>query len=99
MARDLAIAPLVQRIEAHLDTLDASARTDKPSFPDGLTEREVEILRLIARGLTYKEVGSELFIAVKTVSSHVGNIHQKIGVSNRSEATACTIKNGLAPSG
>lgn len=54
---------------------------------DHLTEREREVLRLIARGYTYREVGEELFISVKTVESHVGSVLRKLQLSNRNELT------------
>ncbi|MEV0585299.1 response regulator transcription factor [Nonomuraea sp. NPDC050310] len=54
--------------------------------PDGLTVREVEVLRLIARGRNNAEIAAELFIAETTVKSHVTNAFAKIGVRNRTEA-------------
>lgn len=54
---------------------------------DQLTDREREVLRLIARGYTYREVGEELFISVKTVESHVGSVLRKLQLSNRNELT------------
>ena len=87
--------PLVEhRLEECRERLDPGKETI--SFPDGLTEREAEVLRLIARGGTNKEIGDELFIATKTVASHIRNIYEKTGVSNRAEATAYAIRNGLA---
>ena len=60
----------------------------KPSFPAGLTEREVEVLRLIAAGMTNNEIAAELYLSAKTVSRHLSNIFTKIGVSSRAGATA-----------
>jgi DNA-binding NarL/FixJ family response regulator len=54
---------------------------------DRLTEREREVLRLIARGYTYKEVGKALFISVKTVETHVSAVLRKLQLSNRHELT------------
>ncbi|MGP4112831.1 LuxR C-terminal-related transcriptional regulator [Streptomyces sp. 4N509B] len=54
---------------------------------DRLTQREREVLRLIARGYAYKEVGKELFISVKTVESHVSAVLRKLQLSNRHELT------------
>ena len=65
-------------------------------FPDNLTQREVEVLRHVASGLTNKEIGEMLFISVKTVNTHVANIFEKIGVSNRAEPTAYAISQGLS---
>ena len=54
---------------------------------DLLTEREREVMRLIARGYAYKEVGRELFISVKTVETHVSNVLRKLQLSSRHELT------------
>src|SRR3712207_7689270 len=54
---------------------------------DRLTQREREVLRLIARGYTYKEVARQLFISVKTVETHVSAVLRKLQLSNRHELT------------
>jgi DNA-binding NarL/FixJ family response regulator len=54
---------------------------------DQLTSREREVLRLIARGYTYREVGRELFISVKTVESHVSSVLRKLQLSTRHQLT------------
>ena len=68
--------------------LDAFAATDAPSIDpelDQLTQREREVLRLIARGYAYKEIARELFISVKTVETHVSSALRKLQLSNRHE--------------
>lgn len=70
--------------------LDAFAATDTAPVDedlDRLTQREREVLRLIARGYAYKEVAKELFISVKTVESHVSAVLRKLQLSNRHELT------------
>nr|WP_308290555.1 response regulator transcription factor [Streptomyces marispadix] len=70
--------------------LDAFASTDAPPLDedlDRLTQREREVLRLIARGYAYKEVAKQLFISVKTVESHVSAVLRKLQLSNRHELT------------
>jgi DNA-binding NarL/FixJ family response regulator len=70
--------------------LDAFSATDVPPVDedlDRLTLREREVLRLIARGYAYKEVGKELFISVKTVETHVSSVLRKLQLSNRHELT------------
>jgi len=54
---------------------------------DALTRRELEVLRLLARGYTYREIGQELFISVKTVETHASNILRKTQQSNRHALT------------
>ncbi len=56
--------------------------------PDGLSEREAEVLRLIALGHTNKEIGEKLFLSVRTVESHRAHIQQKLGLQTRAELVA-----------
>jgi DNA-binding CsgD family transcriptional regulator len=64
-------------------------------WPGGLTSREVEVLRLLVRGLSNKEIAEQLVISRKTAGSHVEHIYSKIGVSNRARASLFAIKHGL----
>ncbi len=70
--------------------VDALSRAAPPvaACPDGLTVREVEVLRLVAGGLSNAEIGSALFIAETTVKTHINNAFAKIGVRNRTAAAA-----------
>jgi HD-GYP domain-containing protein (c-di-GMP phosphodiesterase class II) len=63
--------------------------------PAGLTEREAEVVGLLARGLQTKQVASALGISVKTADRHVQNTYRKIGVSTRAAATLFAMENGL----
>ncbi|MER5647080.1 MULTISPECIES: response regulator transcription factor [Streptosporangium] len=68
--------------------LDAFASSEAPPIDpelDSLTQREREVLRLIARGYAYKEIAKELFISVKTVETHVSSVLRKLQLSNRHE--------------
>ena len=70
--------------------LDAFASTDAPPVDedlDRLTEREREVMRLIARGYSYREVAAELFISIKTVETHMGSVLRKLQLSSRHELT------------
>jgi DNA-binding NarL/FixJ family response regulator len=69
-------------------TLRACAAAGDKSTPDGLSSREVEVLRLVAQGKTNRVIAADLFISEKTVASHVSHIFTKLGVSSRSAATA-----------
>jgi DNA-binding NarL/FixJ family response regulator len=63
--------------------------------PGGLTAREVEVLVLLARGMTKKQVALELTISSKTVSAHVEHIYTKLGVSTRGGAALFAMRHGL----
>lgn len=58
------------------------------SFPDGLTAREVEVLRLVAAGKSNREIADTLVISLNTVLHHVSNIFTKTGAANRAEAVS-----------
>lgn len=62
---------------------------------DLLTTREAEVMRLIARGYTYKEVAAELFLSVKTVETHVSAVLRKLQLSNRHELTRWAVKRNI----
>ena len=75
----------------------AEAAADAPiAPPDGLTPREIEVLRLIAIGRSNQEIASELVISFNTVTNHVKNILGKTGCANRTEAAAYAIPRGLS---
>jgi DNA-binding NarL/FixJ family response regulator len=61
---------------------------------ESLTEREVEALRLAARGMTNREIGQELGISHRTVQGHLANVYEKLGVSSRTEAVTEALKRG-----
>lgn len=67
-----------------------------PTRPAGLTDREIEVLRLVARGLTNKEVASALEISTKTAGHHVQHVLEKLHVTTRAAATMIAMKTGLA---
>ena len=67
----------------------------KPALPAGLTIREVEVLRLIATGMTNNEIAAALYLSVKTVSRHLSNIFTKIDVTSRAAATAFAFEHQL----
>ena len=70
--------------------------SDLPPSEEPLTERELEVLKLLAQGLQNKEIAEELVISVRTVSTHVSNILSKLHLANRTQAALYALKEGLA---
>jgi len=64
-------------------------------LPEPMTRRETEILKLIAAGLTNREIAAQLIISPETVKKHAGNIYGKLSVSSRTEAAARARELGL----
>ena len=91
-------AKLFDQIGARLDAQRLSDDAPPPVLPAGLTEREVEVLQLVAAGLTNNEIASALYLSAKTVSRHLSNIFTKIGVTSRAGATAFAFEHGLVDS-
>ncbi|MER5671521.1 MadR family response regulator transcription factor [Pseudonocardia alni] len=89
----------VSRGESAFDARSASAmvRSLSGGMPDRerLTDRELDVLRLLARGLSNRAIGAELFISETTVKFHVGNLMRKLMVSRRAEAVYAATKLGL----
>ena len=66
-----------------------------PTLPDGLSPREVQILALVARGLSNREIGATLFISEHTAANHIRSILRKTGCANRTEAASYAHRHGL----
>ena len=84
-----------------LDAFSAGSAAPEPAEEatdpglDLLSAREREVMQLLARGYTYREIGSRLFISVKTVESHASNVLRKLQLSNRNELTRWAATNRL----
>jgi DNA-binding CsgD family transcriptional regulator len=91
IARDIGMRGLQERIEQIL----LSHRRLTPDRPDGLTRREREVLRLIARGHSTREISDELVLSERTTARHITNIYAKISARNRVEATAYAMRHKL----
>ena len=91
------------RVMAAVDSLEASTRRaisdlrqdDSSSSTEGLTRREVEILKLLGQGMTNKQIGSMLHISEKTVRNHVSNFYSKLKVADRLQAVLYAVRKGL----
>ena len=93
-ARQLEMRALEARATKMLERLGETPRR-REVFPDELSPREVEVLRLLAAGCSNRDIGSGLSISLNTVATHVRNILAKTGSSNRTEAAGYAIRNGL----
>ncbi|MGN6814204.1 MAG: response regulator transcription factor, partial [Thermomicrobiales bacterium] len=87
--------PALARADAIGARLAAPAAAPPTAYPAGLSAREVEVLRLVAQGLTDGQVAERLFLSPRTVGTHLRAIYNKLGVDNRTAATAFAIEHGL----
>jgi HD-GYP domain-containing protein (c-di-GMP phosphodiesterase class II) len=105
-ARSVAEAGAQLRAEVHAEKIDANAAdavlqaaghkvTRRPEQTAGLTAREIEVLRLLARGLSTKQIAQALVITPRTASTHIEHIYAKIGSSNRVGASLFATEHGL----
>jgi DNA-binding CsgD family transcriptional regulator len=75
--------------------IEAAARAGRAPLPGGLTEREVDVLRLVARGQSDREISDALFISPRTVNAHMRNMLNKTGAANRTELSIWAFEHGL----
>ena len=94
ICQELGMRPLMERVVAIGERAE-SQPANAPAFPDGLTQREVEVIRLIALGKSNREIADELTISLNTVLRHVSHILAKTGSSNRLEAVGYAAREGL----
>jgi DNA-binding NarL/FixJ family response regulator len=90
--------PHADRAAALLRELGVGSRPG-PRVAGPLTSREHQVLDLVSRGLSNREIGDRLFISPKTVEHHVGRILSKLGLRSRAEAVAWTLRNPSTESG
>jgi DNA-binding CsgD family transcriptional regulator/tetratricopeptide (TPR) repeat protein len=100
--RRLGAAPMIARVSTQLRALGVRVppkSNGSPAalrHPSGLTDRELEVLKLVAGGFTNPQIAGSLYISRKTAEHHVSNILMKLGTTTRSEAAAAAIRLGLA---
>jgi two-component system NarL family response regulator len=87
--------PIAQRLLEDFAVARGERETSDPQDSHDLSEREVEVLRLIAKGATTKEIASQLVIAENTAKVHARNVLGKLGLRNRQQAAAYAIKAGF----
>ena len=90
----LAAVPVTEPEQAHL----ATPKTPRTEWVEPLSERELEVLQLIAKGLTNQEIASKLFLSLNTVKVHNRNIYGKLSAHHRAEAVARARALGILPS-
>jgi DNA-binding CsgD family transcriptional regulator len=93
IALRLEAQPSLARADALAETYALTARQRRTS--EGLTDREAEVLGLVAEGLSNGEIGARLFMSPKTASVHVSHILAKLGATNRTEAASIARRQGL----
>jgi DNA-binding CsgD family transcriptional regulator len=93
-ARELGMHALEERIIARTAAPATPSKT-LPVYPNDLSQREVDVLRLIAVGKSNREIADSLFISLNTVATHVRNILTKTNSANRTEAAAYAMRHGL----
>ncbi|WP_327184259.1 response regulator transcription factor [Streptomyces sp. NBC_01334] len=100
-AGDALLAPVITRkLIAEFSRLDGRPRAPLKERVGDLTERETEVLTLIAQGLSNAEIADHLFVAEQTVKTHVGRILVKLGLRDRTQAAVFAYESGLVrPSG
>ena len=85
-----------EAVEYALEQEEAAPEQAAPeTYPAGLSAREVEVLRLVATGLTNAEVAEKLFLSSRTVGWHLGSIYRKLGSHSRTEATRFAAEHDL----
>jgi DNA-binding CsgD family transcriptional regulator len=97
LARAIGMAALSKRIRAMMTAPAPTGEDARGSvLPDALSGREAQILRLVARGLSNREIGAQLYISEHTAANHVRSILRKTGCANRTEATSYAHRHALA---
>ena len=97
-AGEALLDPSVQRrlLDTMAPQLSAKPASPGEPYPDGLTQREVDVLRCMAEGLSNQEIASRLHVSEATVKTHINNIFSKAELRDRGQAVAYAFRHGLA---
>jgi DNA-binding NarL/FixJ family response regulator len=91
---DALVSPSVT-VRLLADLARPPARGGRPAMRDPLTGRELDVVRLVARGRTNEEIATELFVALSTVKTHLGSVQRKLAARNRVEVAAWAWESGI----
>jgi DNA-binding NarL/FixJ family response regulator len=99
-AGEALLDPTVQRrlLETVASGLPVKPAVTQDAYPDGLTQREVDVLRCMAEGLSNQEIAGRLHVSEATVKTHINNIFSKAELRDRGQAVAYAFRRGLVPS-
>lgn len=87
--------PVSPEVAAYILEVDAELESEAATPFDGLTQRERDVVKMIARGYTYRESSTRLGMKVKTLETHMSNIFQKLGVATRHNLSTLAFKHGF----
>jgi predicted ATPase/DNA-binding CsgD family transcriptional regulator len=94
--RTMAFEEAVEYALSEEEPSTATLSSSRPEHHAGLTSREIEVLRLVAAGMTSAQIAKELFLSPRTVEAHLASIYHKLGVSSRAGATRFALEHDLA---
>ncbi|MFF4284744.1 response regulator [Streptomyces sp. NPDC001633] len=96
LSGEAGLSPKIQRRLLERFTEPARTEPPPPTPPDGLTTREVEVLRLVAEGMSNPEIARTLHVSTATVKTHINNLFAKAGLRDRAQAIHYAYRQGLA---
>jgi DNA-binding NarL/FixJ family response regulator len=88
-------APPGQEAPAQKQETTESVTSPAPEYPARLTAREVEVLGLVAQGMTNARIAKELYVSPRTVNAHLNTVYHKLGVDSRAAAVRFAVEHGL----
>ena len=95
ISSELGMRPLIARVAALQEQAEAQP-VRAPAYPDRLTQREVDVLRLIAAGKGNREIAEQLFLSLRTIERHITNLYTKISARGKADATTYALRHDLS---